>query len=65
MIASTTWRKSSYSSPENNCVELAVGVAQAGIRDTKNESGEALSFASRSFGGFLASVKAGVFERLT
>jgi hypothetical protein len=65
MIASTSWRKSSYSGPQNNCVELTTGSAGARIRDSKNKSDEALSFDLASFGGFLASVKAGALKRLT
>jgi hypothetical protein len=54
MITEQTWRKSSYSGNENNCVELAVGQASVGVRDSKRPDGPALTFAAESFRTFLA-----------
>lgn len=36
MIDSQTWRKSSYSAAEKECVEVGIGPGDVGIRDTKN-----------------------------
>jgi hypothetical protein len=33
-VGSTGWRKSSYSGPNDNCVEVALG-SVVGVRDTK------------------------------
>jgi uncharacterized protein DUF397 len=52
-----TWHKSSRSESESACVELSIGTARAGVRDTKNRDGGTLSFAPWSFEAFLASVK--------
>lgn len=35
MIDPQTWRKSSYSGPEKECVEVGTGIGHVGIRDTK------------------------------
>ncbi|MBE1465017.1 DUF397 domain-containing protein [Kibdelosporangium phytohabitans] len=52
-----TWRKSSYSSPENLCVELAVDAEQTGIRDSKNPDGGHLTVNAACFAAFLGSIK--------
>lgn len=38
-MSSLTWRKSSYSAPEVNCVELAA----CAVRDSKNPDGPVLN----------------------
>lgn len=55
-LARTTWRKSSYSSTENNgqCVELTPGAA----RDSKNPS----KVIELDLPRFIAAVKAGTFS---
>lgn len=45
------WQKSSYSAPENNCVEVADGM----IRDSKNPDGARLKVHDLS--GFLAGLR--------
>jgi len=65
-----TWRKTSYSNPENNCVELAwrkssysgsenacVEVSAVAVRDSKNPAGPRLHIADLA--RFLNPVKAG------
>ena len=55
-LARATWRKSSYSSPENDgqCVELAPGAA----RDSKNPA----VVIEVDLPQFIAAVKAGTFS---
>jgi hypothetical protein len=52
------WRKSSRSNSESVCVELSIGTARAGVRDTKNRDGGTLTFDPTSFRAFLASIRA-------
>ncbi|OZM72579.1 DUF397 domain-containing protein [Amycolatopsis antarctica] len=39
----SSWRKSSHSGEESNCVEVAVA-ARVGVRDTKDRDGGTLTF---------------------
>jgi hypothetical protein len=59
MAAQATWRKSSWSTYNGNCVEVAqFGGGLIGVRDTKgNGSGPVLVFASASWRRFLSAVK--------
>ncbi|MDA3624201.1 DUF397 domain-containing protein [Saccharopolyspora sp. WRP15-2] len=54
----TTWRKSSYSNANGNCVELSD--PRGLIRDSKDPEGPVLSV---DITGFLRAVKTGRFER--
>lgn len=49
-----SWRKSSYSSGTGtgDCVEVAFGVAQVGVRDSKNVTGPALEFPPTAWRAF-------------
>ncbi|OZM71453.1 DUF397 domain-containing protein [Amycolatopsis antarctica] len=53
-----TWRKSSYSGAENNCVELAVTPAETAIRDTKDREGGTLTVPSTAFAALLTDIRA-------
>jgi hypothetical protein len=53
----SSWRKSSYSGAENDCVELRVKEADTGVRDTKDREGGSLQFDRSAFAAFLAQVR--------
>lgn len=58
MTPFNTWRKSSYSDPENaDCVELAHSRQTVAIRDSKNPAGDRLTFPLASLSTLLRSVK--------
>ncbi|MBD0738532.1 DUF397 domain-containing protein [Streptomyces sp. CBMA29] len=56
------YRKSSYSAQEGNCVEVAA-TANGGraVRDSKDQSGPALSFSPTEWTAFLAGMRNGEF----
>lgn len=57
----TTWRKSSWSTTESNCVEVAhlAVEGRVAVRDSKNRSGVVLAFPAASAASFLARLKRG------
>ena len=58
------WRKSSRSGGGGGeCVEVAVGVEQVGIRDSKNPAAGELTVSPAAWTAFIAGVKAGLFDR--
>ncbi|MCU1684347.1 MAG: hypothetical protein JWQ81_5086 [Amycolatopsis sp.] len=56
--STTAWRKSSYSGPENNCVELAQTSTGTVIRDTKDRDGGTIAVPVSAFAALLTAVKA-------
>ncbi|WP_194837439.1 DUF397 domain-containing protein [Nocardia sp. XZ_19_369] len=62
-LSTASWFKSSYSSPSQDCVEVAfLGDDGVGVRDSKNPNGAALVFSSSEWGAFTAGVAGGVFD---
>ena len=56
------WRKSSYSSDSANCVEVLLSETQVGVRDSKDQTGPALSYSAASWTDFVAAVRSGEFS---
>ncbi len=58
------WRKSSYSSPQGNCLEVAaLPSGHAAIRDTKQQAGPTLVFARATWQTFCSAIKTGSFDQ--
>lgn len=63
-LSRARWRKSSYSSDQGQCVEVADNLdAATAVRDSKDPNGSALVFDRSRFTGFLESVKTGELDR--
>lgn len=53
------WQKSSYSTQQGNCVEVAPLRDGAAVRDSKDPQGPILSFPEGTWRAFLTGVKSG------
>ena len=53
------WKKSSYSTAQGNCVEVAPVREATAIRDSKNPAGPVLRFPADSWRAFIGAVKSG------
>lgn len=61
-LSEAKWFKSSYSSGQTECVEVAwLQTGAAGVRDSKNTSGPALTFEPEAWDDFMKGVRAGRF----
>lgn len=57
------WRKSSYSSDDGNCVEVAdLDSGTRAVRDSKDPAGAHLTFTATEWSAFTAGVRAGEFD---
>jgi hypothetical protein len=60
--ARATWRKSSRSGGQGNCVEVADAREAVGVRDSKDPSGAVLVFTRSQWRAFVEGVKSGDFD---
>ncbi|WP_406280398.1 DUF397 domain-containing protein [Nocardia sp. NBC_00881] len=64
-LSKAMWFKSSHSSSDQDCVEVAfLGADMVSVRDSKDPSGPALVFAPSEWDAFTAGVVDGEFNRL-
>jgi hypothetical protein len=61
-LTRAAWQKSSRSSGNGNCVEVAVVDEVVAVRDTKDRSGPMLVFTASEWQAFVAGAKAGEFD---
>lgn len=54
-LSPAEWRKSSFSTSESNCVEVAWPALAVAVRDSKNADGPALTFPATAWHRFLRS----------
>ena len=61
-----TWKKSRWSNPSGNCVEVAaLPDGEIAMRNSRHPSGPALVYTRAEISAFLAGVKDGEFDDLT
>lgn len=53
------WRKSTRSNGSGDCIEVAKLAGAVGVRDSKDVTGPALTFAPTAFAAFLDSLRLG------
>ena len=60
-VGHVTWRRSSHTGANGNCVEVAQLPAVVAVRDSKDPDGPRLTFSPGEWRAFVAGVKAGEF----
>jgi hypothetical protein len=63
-LTNTTWRTSSRSATQGECVEIAQTPTVTGIRDSKNPTGGRLILTTAQWTSFLGHVKNGELDLL-
>jgi hypothetical protein len=64
-LGAVTWRKSTASNPNGDCVELALLPGEAvAVRNSRGPHGWALVYTRAEIAAFLAGAKAGEFDDL-
>jgi len=62
-LSRAVWRKSTRSSGQDNCVEVAANLPGiVAVRDSKNPGGPALRFAPGTWDSFTGKVKSGTYD---
>jgi hypothetical protein len=62
-LARAPWRKSSWSSAANGCVEAADLLALVGVRDSKDPHGPVQLYTARQWSRFINAVRSGDLDR--
>lgn len=62
-LSGVTWRKSTRSGANGNCVEVAQLTGAIALRDSKDPSGPALVFTPEEWAAFIEGAKDGEFDR--
>jgi Domain of unknown function (DUF397) len=57
------WRKSRFSSPQGNCVEVAAAPGGVAVRDSRDPAGPALTFTFAAWRAFTRRARQGAFDR--
>lgn len=61
-LSGLSWRKSTRSAQEGNCVEVAFFDTGVAVRDSKDPNGPALVFTPAEWEAFIGGVQDGEFE---